>query len=291
MPCAHNKAPHQHQKLEPLTVSQWFPVGVAWSVQAPQRGGFRAASCPAGTPAQPRGARGWTAATQSGSVAGGLLQALRGRHPLSLREASGPPSPCTGCWYDLQHSLCNPRERSHCSPRGTRAQPRPKLGAPAPPLGRTLHSEILTNAQLDLLALPGAASVTLGQSLPSLSVTGPCLPTSKAAGRIRQEQRRESAQDHTHKVTAAFSPERELGVWVQAPLAPESGLGKVGARRAYLPRPGPARPVRAGEEESPAAQPASRARGPSQGVVPGLGVSPADTGTPGPDPGWGAGNK
>lgn len=191
MPCAHNKGPHQHQKLEPLTVSQWLPAGVAWSVRAPQQGGFRAASCPAGTPAQPRGARGWTAATQSGSAARGLLQALRGWHPLSLEETSGPPSPCTGCWCDLQHPLCNPREHSHCSPRGTRAdrgtggetqtapgrspwaQPRPKLGAPAPPLGRTLHSEILTNAQLDLLALPGAAFVTLGQSLPFLSVTGP----------------------------------------------------------------------------------------------------------------------
>ena len=78
---------------------------------------------------------------------------------------------------------------------------------------------------------------------------------------------------------------------VQAPLASESGLGKVGVHCAYFPRPGPARPVIAAEEETPAAQPTSRAWGPLPGGVPGFGVSPAGAGRPGPDPGWTAGNK
>lgn len=164
--------------------------GGAWSVQAPQQGGFRAASCPEGTPTQPRGARGWTVARQSGSAAGGLFLALRGQHPLFLGETSGPPSPCTGCRYDLQCPLRNLRERSHWSPRGGRADKgtqrrdtdstgqepldpaTPEARLPSPTLGSTLHSEVLTNPQLDLLALPGAAFVTLGQSFPSLSVTG-----------------------------------------------------------------------------------------------------------------------
>lgn len=56
----------------------------------PSAGGFRTASCPAGTPIRPRGAHGWTAARQSGRAVGGFLLALHGQHPLFLEETSAP---------------------------------------------------------------------------------------------------------------------------------------------------------------------------------------------------------
>ena len=58
----------------------------------PSAGGFRTASCPAGTPTRPRGARGWTAARQSERAVGGFLLALNGQHPRFLGEPQHPIS-------------------------------------------------------------------------------------------------------------------------------------------------------------------------------------------------------
>lgn len=189
-PCAHDKAPHQHQKLKPLTISQWFPEGVAHGQCRPlsrvASGLPHVLQGPPHSREEPMGGR---RPDRVGVRLEDFSWICVASTPFSWGKPQDPhlraqgvgttynaPSATPGSVHTGVHVEPEPTKEHRGVTDSTGQEPldpaTPEARLPSPTLGRTLHSEVLTNPQLDLLALPGAAFVTLGQSFPSLSVTG-----------------------------------------------------------------------------------------------------------------------